>query len=299
MLVGDISIGIRLRLTEAGHRNPPHGGLGMNSGLEDALAVSWRLSAILKGYGGPHLIPSYEAEQRPTMITRLERCNHHVCEHGPRYQWFAEQGPEILMAEDEKGNQLRKQIKDQLDNSGSEILDRGIELDSRYKSAVIYQDGMEEPEWAFKKYVPSTFPGSRAPHVFLKDGKTSILDTYGLEFSLIEFTYRSGAVTSQEFVDVAKEMGMHLKSVVLKDEEHAHRIWGSNLVLVRADGHVAWRGQQPPERDALREILEVVTGQKAFPGYVPAKPRVINIEGMLDSSESSSQTEILPLGETL
>ena len=110
MLVGDIPIGIRLRLTDAGHRNPLQGGLGMNSGLEDALALSWRLSAIIKGYGGPHLIPSYEAEQRPTMITRLERCNCHVGEHGPRYQLFAEQGLEILMAKDEKGDQLRKQI---------------------------------------------------------------------------------------------------------------------------------------------------------------------------------------------
>ena len=270
----------------------------MNSGLEDALAVSWRLSAVLKGYGGPLLLPSYEAEQRPTMITRLERCNHHANEHSPRYQWFAEQGPQVMMAENEKGDQLRKQIKDQLDASGSEILDRGIELDSRYKSAVIYQDGTKEPEWTFKKYVPSTFPGSRAPHVFLKDGKTTILDTYGPEFSLIEFTNGSEAATGEVFVGVAKEMGMELKNVVLNDEEHTHKIWGSNLIMIRADGHVAWRGQQAPDRKAVKEILEVVTGQKAFSGYVPAKPRVINIEGMLDSSEASLETELLPLGES-
>jgi FAD-dependent monooxygenase len=116
---------------------------------------------------------------------------------------------------------------------------------------------------------------------------------------LIEFTNGTDAATTEAFVDVAREMGMQLKSVVLKDEEHAHKIWGSNLTLIRADGHVAWRGQQAPDRDAVREILEVVTGQKGFPGYVPAKSRVINIEGMLDSSESSSETEILPLGESV
>jgi hypothetical protein len=183
----------------------------MNSGIEDAIAVSWRLSAVLKGYGGPHLIPSYEAEQRPVMITRLERCNHHVGEHIPRYQWFGENGPDVLMAENEKGEQLRKRIKDQLEASGSECLDRGIELDSRYKSAVIYQDGTKEPGWGFKKYVPSTFPGSRAPHIFLKDGKTSILDTYGPEFSLITFAKGAETPAIESFVQVAEEMAMKLR----------------------------------------------------------------------------------------
>jgi FAD-dependent monooxygenase len=43
---------------DACHRNPPHGDLGMNSGVEDGLAIAWRLSAIIKGYGGPHLLAS-------------------------------------------------------------------------------------------------------------------------------------------------------------------------------------------------------------------------------------------------
>lgn len=284
---------------DAGHRNPPHGGLGMNSGVEDALAVSWRLSAVLKGYGGPHLLPSYEAEQRPVMTTRLERCNHHVGEHMPRYQWYGENCPEIMMAENEKGEQLRQKIKDQIEASGSEVLDRGIELDSRYKSAVIFQDGTKELEWEFKKYIPSTFPGSRAPHVFLKDGKTSILDTYGPEFSLVAFEKGVEIPFVETFVEVAKEMGMELKTIILKNEEHAHKIWGSNLVLLRADGHVAWRGQEAPDREAVKDILEVVTGQRVFVGYVPAKARAINIDGISVPSENFAETELLALGESI
>ena len=286
------------KLTITGHRNPPHGGLGMNSGIEDALAVSWRLSAVLKGYGGPHLLPSYEAELRPVMITRLERCNYHVGEHIPRYQWFGASGPDTLMAKNEQGDQLRKQIKDQLQTSGSECLDRGIELDSRYKSAVIFQDGSKEPEWEFKKYVPSTFPGSRAPHVILKDGKTSIIDYYGPEFSLVAFIKDSKNLAKESFAEVAKEMGMDLKIVLLgEEEEHAQKIWGSNLVLLRADGHVAWRGQKAPERADAEEILKVVTGQKVFPGYRPAKSRIINIEGISVPSKSFIDEELLALGE--
>ncbi|KAK9313986.1 hypothetical protein V1522DRAFT_218510 [Lipomyces starkeyi] len=115
-------------------------GYGMNSGLEDALAISWRLAAMIKGYGGPQLLESYEPEHRPIMFRRLERCNRHVMEHVPRYQWYAEKGPELLMAETQEGEEFRKKIADFLDASASECLDRGIKLDSRYKLSVIFQD---------------------------------------------------------------------------------------------------------------------------------------------------------------
>ena len=240
---------------DACHRNPPHGGYGMNTGMEDSLAVSWRLSALLKGHGGPHLLSSYEAEQRPIMIQRLERCFHHVMEHIPRYKWYTESTPEILMSEDGDGERLRRKIEEQLDGSGSECLDRGIELDARYKSAIIFQDGTEEPSWEVKRYTPGTWPGMRAPHVFRKDGKTSIFDTFGPEWTLVSLS--SINMKTNAFEEVAKEIGLPLKLVVLEDEEHAHRIWGSNLVLVRADGHVAWRAQQMPDLEGVREILQV------------------------------------------
>jgi hypothetical protein len=242
----------------------------MNSGVEDALAVSWRLSAILKGYGGPLLLESYEAEQRPIMISRLERCSHHFLEHGPRYQLYAEKGPELMMSQSKEGENFRDVIKEQLDASGSECLDRGIELDSRYRSAVIYgaEKDEEEPAWELKRYTPSTYPGARAPHIFLKDQKTSILDTFGSEWTLVSFN--SSIIYSNPFADIAEDMNMPLKTVVLEDEDQAHQIWGHNLVLIRADGHVAWRGQEMPGRELVKEVLEVVTGQKGWRGYVPA-----------------------------
>lgn len=50
----------------------------MNSSVKDDLAISWRLAVILKGYGRPHLLASYEDEQRSTMVDRLERCRRHI-----------------------------------------------------------------------------------------------------------------------------------------------------------------------------------------------------------------------------
>src|SRR6202163_3368524 len=50
---------------DAAHLVIPTGGLGMNTGVGDAIDISWKLAATLRGWGGPKLLPSYEAERRP------------------------------------------------------------------------------------------------------------------------------------------------------------------------------------------------------------------------------------------
>ncbi len=50
---------------DAAHLVIPTGGLGMNTGVGDAIDLSWKLAAVLAGWGGTHLLPSYEAERRP------------------------------------------------------------------------------------------------------------------------------------------------------------------------------------------------------------------------------------------
>jgi hypothetical protein len=236
------------------------------------------------------------------MIQRLERCSSHVAVHFPRDQWYNESGPAVFMAKNQEGEELRQKIRDNLDAAGSECLDRGTELDSRYNSAVIFKDGSTEPEWKWKQYTPSTFPGARAPHVFLKDGKTSILDTYGPEWTLVVFTDENESTLTKSaslIANEAEKISMPLKCVFLKYEKHVHAIWGCNIVLVRADGHVAWRSQESPNQDTVEEILKVVTGQKVFPGYVPVAHGVPNIPGMAETTGRFSERDLLAVGEVL
>lgn len=217
----------------------------MNSGVEDALAIAWRLAAIHGGYGGSMLLQTYEDEQRPNMIRRLERCSRHVAEHFPRVQWFEEAGSEIIMSTSVEGEALREKLRIYLDNSGAECNDRGIELDSRYKSPAVYlrENEPSEPLWTFKSYTPSTYPGSRAPHVFLKDRKTSILDSIKSHWTL--FSFDESLVTSNSLVDIAKERRMPFQTVVLVDEDHVRKIWEYDLVLVRPDVSYTFPMQAP------------------------------------------------------
>ncbi|KAF4624238.1 hypothetical protein G7Y89_g13935 [Cudoniella acicularis] len=269
---------------DACHCAPSHGAYGLNTGVEDALALSWRLSAILKGYGGPHLLPSYESEQRSTMMHRLA----HLYEHAqaqaqrPELPLWETHGQSEFIANAVGGEALRTYVKEQLDEAGSEHQERGVELDTRFKSAIIYKplpsSDILPPPWNPKKYTPSTYPGHRAPHVFLQDGTTSILDYLGPEFTLVSFTSSSDdehTDCSQQanfFITLAQEMGVAILNSLVVNEDHVRGVWGTNFALVRADGHICWRGDQVPAREETRHVLRVVLGWEVCPGYIETSP---------------------------
>ena len=54
---------------DAAHSHPPYGGYGVNSGLEDAVNLAWKLAAAVKGWAGPALLDSYDAERRPVFAS--------------------------------------------------------------------------------------------------------------------------------------------------------------------------------------------------------------------------------------
>lgn len=250
----------------------------MNSGLIDAIDLGWRLAAIVKGYGGELLLRSYSMERRPMMIRALERAWRHLSEHIKVSQMYPEDRNGIDNNTPDMED-TRRRMAQFIEESGPETLDRGIELDLRYHSPNIYQDGTPEMEWTPKRYIPSTRPGSRAPHVFLKDGKTSTYDLFGPELTLIHFIDNDEASSgdstgsaSDMLLTVATSLGMPLSRVILLNEQHAHRVWERNMVLVRPDTHVAWRGDSLPSRkEDIEEILLVVLGQKKFAGFQPSK----------------------------
>ena len=57
---------------DAAHRHSPHGGLGLNTGMQDAHNLTWKLAAVLSGTAGPELLDSYEPERRPVGIRNVE-----------------------------------------------------------------------------------------------------------------------------------------------------------------------------------------------------------------------------------
>jgi hypothetical protein len=131
----------------------------------------------------------------------------------------------------------------------------GIELGYRYESSPIcVADGTSPPPLDHGLYVASTWPGARAPHVWLHDGR-SILDLFGRGFTLLVLS--SKAADASGLAAAAKKIGLPLNIVGL-DEPQILEAYERRLVLVRPDGHVAWRGEAAPANAA--EIIEQVRG---------------------------------------
>ncbi|KAL3467716.1 FAD binding domain-containing protein [Aspergillus heterothallicus] len=265
-----ISDGGRVLLAgDAAHRTPPPGGYGKNSGISDAFDLGWRLAAAVKGCGGFLLLTSYSLERRRSMIRALLRSHRHMKEHIGLSELFGK-NIHLLKTNSEEGRAIRSMIQRYIKLSGPDTKDFGLELDLRFDfSPCIVADGSEALPWDVNRYAPSTRPGSRAPHVFLKKGEMSVYDLLGKEWTLIHFVDGNGKnrVKVDDLLEVARELGFPLRYAVVQDEDRVRQMWERDLVLVRPDAHVVWRGNEGPETQEARQILLVASGKLTASGY--------------------------------
>jgi hypothetical protein len=150
----------------------------------------------------------------------------------------------LLLAATEEGDRFRAQLGTEF----SEIMRHewftlGVHLGYRYAdSPICWPDGAPPPD-APNKYVPSTVPGCRAPHVWLAPGR-STLDLIGRTFALLGFGAGSRDIAKIEAA--ARTRGVPLTFTAI-DHAEAAALYARRLVLVRPDGHVAWRGDAAPD----------------------------------------------------
>src|SRR5262245_60400579 len=168
LLLADSYGGGRVFLAgDAVHLVIPTGGLGMNTGVGDAIDLSWKLAATLQGWGGPHLLAAYEVERR--QIGERNVAASRYASLGRR-KWRAAYAPNIRDNTPE-GAATRARlagIADVEQRKTNEMV--GAELGYRYvDSPLIMAAPGEGPEPNFMDYVPNTWPGARLPHVLPDD----------------------------------------------------------------------------------------------------------------------------------
>src|SRR5262249_33746622 len=137
---------------DAVHLVIPTGGLGMNSGVGDAIDLSWKLAATLRGWGGPKLLASYEIERRQIGARNVEASRQ--ASRGRR-AWRAAFKPNIRdrTPEGEKTRAELAAIADVEQRKSNEMI--GAELGYRYRdSPVIWPEAGEGPASNFMRYVP-------------------------------------------------------------------------------------------------------------------------------------------------
>ncbi len=130
----------------------------------------------------------------------------------------------------------------------------GIHLGYRYEaSPICWPDGTPPQAYETSTYIPTTRPGARAPHVWLADGR-STLDLFGRGFVLLRL-----GEDAPDPAPIAKAAAVGVPLAVVEISEPAVvKAYERRLVLVRPDGHVAWRGDGLPPDPAL--LIDCVRG---------------------------------------
>lgn len=237
-----------LLLGDAAHLFTPTGGLGYNTAVDDAANLGWKLAATVQGWGGPALLGSYESERKP------------VAERNTSYARAMADSigripmPACLEDDSADGEAARRELGARLHaHAAAEFGTTGLQLGVVYADSPIVAPVDETlPEAAPTRYTPCACPGARAPHVELDDG-TPIFDRFGFDFTLL----RLGNPNAD--VDIlrrgAARRGVPLTVVDIPDSA-ARALYERDLVLIRPDQHVAWRGNTPPAQpDALWRLV--------------------------------------------
>lgn len=255
-LVADTyQVGHVLIAGDSAHLMSPTGGFGMNTGIGDAADLGWKLAAVVEGWGGQGLLESYTAERRPVAIRNVNESSANLQnmltprKTPPPPEAF-EDGPEGDAARRTYGQWYADMMK-------REWYTIGIHLGYRYDdSPVVVGDGTLPPPLEAATYTQTSRPGARAPHVWLGDGR-STLDLFGRGMTLLRLG--ASAPDAAGLEAAARDAGMPLSVVAIEDSGVYSAYDGYALVLVRPDGHVAWRGQALP--DDCRQLVDHVCGR--------------------------------------
>ena len=235
---------------DAVHLMIPTGGLGMNSGVGDAIDLSWKLAATLQGWGGPKLLASYEIERRQVGARNVDASRH--ASRGRRAwraAWKSNIRDDTPEGAETRANLTR--IADVEQRKSNEMI--GAELGYRYAgSPVIWPEAGEEPTPDFMKYLPTTWPGARLPHVWLRDGM-ALHDRIGDGFTLLRLAGEA------DVAPLARAFASYAAPFTVLDigEDRPRDIYGCDLLLLRPDLHVVWRGNR---LDDPAELATIATG---------------------------------------
>jgi hypothetical protein len=221
---------------DAVHLVIPTGGLGMNGGVGDAIDLAWKLAGTLQGWGGPRLLDSYEIERRQ-VGDRNVGASRYASQGRRRWRGLWRNLDELVRV---------AQIEQRKSN---EMI--GAELGYRYTGSPLITDEPGGPEHLFRDYVPTTWPGARLPHVWL-EGHQPIQDRIGSGYTML----RLGGCR-EDLSALQKEMKVPLQVLDIPDQ-NARDLYGYDLILLRPDLHIVWRGNRAPAEP--RALAAMATG---------------------------------------
>lgn len=285
---------------DAAHRFPHTGGFGLNSGVQDAHNLAWKLAAVLRG-APADLLDTYEAERRPVVQTFAEQsvANHFLLDRvtskvgvtnrslqqatlglqKPPLSWLPDRvavplverltarqmgRTAVLTAPGPRGDRARQHMASTIPEQLEHFVSTGLELGYQYRSALVDHADPIVPLADVTRYAPTTEPGSRIPHVLVQ-GPGGDVGVHA-DLPLDALTLVSPDPEGWAEVLAASDHGVavQVRALTVGDDREGSigllGVGAHGAVLVRPDGHVAWRSRGPADDEAgpfLRHLQRV------------------------------------------
>ncbi len=242
---------------DSAHRFPPTGGLGLNTGVQDAHNLAWKMAAVLNGKASDLLLESYEAERKPVAQTNADQSLRNALK--------LIQVPQALGTLDPTEASRARMEATLADPAGRERVASAIANQAEHFDMPGLQLGFSYAPDADtidpRSFVPSGAPGCRLPHAWVDENGTrsSLLDWVPLDAFLLV-----AGPAGQRWLDAVQSIAdpMLLARVVSAQELTEPTIWltaagieSSGALLVRPDQHIAWRATTDRGRNGLADAL--------------------------------------------
>lgn len=245
---------------DAAHLWVPYAGYGMNAGIADASNLAWHLAAEVRGWATPAVLDAYERERQP--IT--EQVSQFAMNHAQAMIKARGAVPPRIEEPGAEGDAIRAQVgREAYELNVQQFCCAGLNFGYFYdQSPLIRYDGEPPPPYTMGGFTASTVPGCRAPHGWLRDGR-SLYDAFGPHYTLLRLRADADA---GPLLQAAEARRMPLTLLDLHGEslppEYRHA-----LLICRPDQHIAWRGDCAPG-DPLGLIDQL---RAASPAQAPTK----------------------------
>lgn len=253
-------VGSVFLIGDAAHQFPPMGGFGMNSGIQDAHNIVWKLDAVLSGKADDSLLDSYEQERRDVAVYNANRSMENAKNQQEAAAFMS--NPEVLrlLAADE-GDEMRAIFAQGVEQQREEFHSQGQQFGFVYSSSAVVDDGTPVEESTVTTYVMSSHPGARAPHARLRTHEGAVISTidlFDLGWTLLSNDSTATWAAAAAQASAAAGVPVSAASVVSStgapgeyadesgDWQRRYSIPVGGAVLVRPDGHVAARWTEAP-----------------------------------------------------
>jgi 2,4-dichlorophenol 6-monooxygenase len=285
----ELSRGRVFCLGDAIHRHPPTNGLGSNVSIADAYNLAWKLAYVIRGQASPALLDTYNVERAPIAAETVTRANKSLA-HFPEILSSLElldttnpdrlrDNVDRLTHTDSNSASRRQALRQAIDASEYVYNTHGVEMNQRYRSRAIVEDGTAEPDWARDHelyFQPSSRPGALLPHAWLDRGGEAV-STHDLCGSgrFVLLTGNAGTIWREAVEKAAADLGVEVIVRVIGPGQLISDPFGefaairdtdeSGCLLVRPDRIIGWRRKNFDDHAAgeLSEALKAILGVTA------------------------------------